>query len=38
MKEVTTVECDFYSYIDSASKDNIEAIEGIEYTYFLHRI
>ncbi len=38
-KKVTTVRySDFYSYIDSASKGNIEAIKGIEYTYFLHRV
>jgi hypothetical protein len=29
---------DFSSYIQSAASGNQEAIKGIEYTYFLHRI
>ena len=29
---------DFQSYIQSASQGNREALKGIEYTYFLHRI
>jgi len=29
---------DFSSYINSAASGNQEAIKGIEYTYFLHRI
>lgn len=36
---VTTIKySDFTSYIKSASQGNQEAIKGIEYTYFLHRI
>jgi hypothetical protein len=29
---------DFASYIQSASSGNAQALKGIEYTYFLHRI
>jgi hypothetical protein len=29
---------DFQSYIQSAAAGNTEALKGIEYTYFLHRI
>jgi len=36
---VTTIQySDFISYIKSASQGNQEAIKGIEYSYFLHRI
>jgi hypothetical protein len=37
--EVTSIKfSDFNSYIQSASSGNKEALKGIEYTYFLHRI
>lgn len=37
--KVTTIQfSDFTAYIKSASTGNQEAIKGIEYTYFLHRI
>lgn len=37
--KVTTIQfSDFTAYIKSASAGNQEAIKGIEYTYFLHRI
>lgn len=37
--KVTTIKfSDFASFIKSASSGNQEAIKGIEYTYFLHRI
>lgn len=38
-QKVTTIQySDFTSYIRSASTGNQDAINGIEYTYFLHRI
>jgi hypothetical protein len=38
-EKVTTIQySDFTDYIKSASTGNQEAIKGIEYTYFLHRI
>lgn len=38
-EKVTTIQySDFTDYIKSASRGNKEAIKGIEYTYFLHRI
>ncbi|MFN3851335.1 MAG: hypothetical protein ACK4NY_18000 [Spirosomataceae bacterium] len=38
-KKVSTIKfSDFNSYIRSASRGDSEAIKGIEYTYFLHRI
>lgn len=38
-EKVTTIQySDFTDYIKSASTGNKEAIKGIEYTYFLHRI
>lgn len=38
-EKVTTIQySDFTNYIKSASTGNQEAIKGIEYTYFLHRI
>jgi hypothetical protein len=37
--KVTSIKfSDFTSYIQSASSGNKEALKGIEYTYFLHRI
>jgi len=37
--KVTTIQySDFTTYIKSAAAGNQEAIKGIEYTYFLHRI
>jgi hypothetical protein len=37
--KVTSIKfSDFTSYIQSASSGNKEAMKGIEYTYFLHRI
>ena len=38
-KKVSTIRySDFHSFIQSASKGNIDSIKNIEYTYFLHRI
>lgn len=38
-EKVTTIQfSDFTAYIKSASVGNQDAIKGIEYTYFLHRI
>lgn len=38
-KKVTAIKySDFASYIDSASKGNLDSLKAIEYTYFLNRI
>lgn len=38
-KKVTAIKySDFQSYINSASRGNIDSIKAIEYTYFLNRI